>query len=145
MLPDMNAAPPPAPSGEPSELSEPSPLVAEALRDPGVLTDRFLDEWTAALPPEYAEALAGWRASDELDDALREYFERANEGELSREQRRGYEELSHMANLVNLLRLGAADRAGVPPADPVVTPATAGDRRAARAGSHAAPRTTPAA
>ena len=103
-----------------------------ALAEPRRLTDRFLDEWLTALPADAAAALARWRVSDELEADLNEYFARANEGDLSREQRASYEELLQMRDLVAILRDGAADRA----AGRAASPATAAPRPAT-----AAPRT----
>ena len=111
---------------------EPSPFVAAALADPGLLVDRFLDEWCEALPPHVAAAIGRWHPSEELGDAMREYFERAGEGELSREQKAADRELTHMADLANLLRSSAARHAGVEPAPAVPTAA-----RAARTASDA--------
>ena len=99
--------------------------------DPGLLVDRFLDEWCAALPPHVAAAIGQWRPSEDLEDAMREYFERANEGELSREQKAADRELSHTADLVNLIRSAAASRAGVEPA-PAVPAAARSARTAAK-------------
>ena len=101
----------------------PSPFVAAALRDPGVMTDRFLEEWTAALPPDVAATLARWRPGDDLEEAMREFFERANEGELSREQKRGYEYLLGTMEMAALLRTAAARRAGADDPGPVLEPA----------------------
>ena len=49
----------------------------DALADPRQLTDRFLDEWLGALPKASLEALAGFRFSDELQDAMDAFAERA--------------------------------------------------------------------
>ena len=81
--------------------------------DPQVLIDRFLEEWIGALPPESAAALANWRAGDERQAELDAYAERAGQAELSREQRRGYDEFTTLTSLASLLRAGAAARAGL--------------------------------
>ena len=92
-----------------------------ALADPALLTDRFLNEWAAALPPEAAAALAGWRMSEELEDAFREFGERAGGGELSREQREAYREFGEtcdMASIVSAAARRAASGAATPAAPP---------------------------
>ena len=85
----------------------------DALADPRQLSRRFLEEWLDALPRESLEALAGFRFSDELQDAADEFAGRAGGGELSREQREAYEDYLRTADLASLLRMGAMRRAGL--------------------------------
>ena len=97
-----------------------------ALAEPRQLSERFLEEWLSALPPGSLEALAGFRFSDELQEAADEFAERAGEGELSREQREAYDDYLRMADLTSLLRMGAMRRAGLlNPGRSPATPATA--------------------
>ena len=104
-----------------------------ALADPHVLIDRFLEEWVDALPPESAVALANWRASAELQAELDAYAERAGQAELSREQRRGYDEFTTLTSLASLLRAGAAVRAGLLQPSPARSPGEPGAPVAAEA------------
>ena len=85
----------------------------DTLADPNLLTERFLEEWAAALPPDAAAALAGWRVSDELQAALDEYGGRAGEAELSREQGEGYDDYLRFMSVAGVMRLSAMRRAGL--------------------------------
>ena len=114
----------------------------DALADPALLTDRFLDEFAAALPPEAAAALADWRVSDELQAALTEYGARAGESELSREQAEGYDDYLRYMSVAGVLRAAAIERAGLlkPEVPPQLRrPVDGGDGRDVPVGAVVAP------
>jgi hypothetical protein len=64
----------------------------------------FFDDLAAALTPEAARVFADWRVSGATQDRIDELADKANEGELTPEERDEYECVVRAGNLVSILR-----------------------------------------
>jgi hypothetical protein len=71
------------------------------------LLDRLLDPIGQALSPEAARRLLALRADDEAQQRINELADRANEGQLSPEEREQYQSLIAAAGVIAVLQAKA--------------------------------------
>ena len=64
----------------------------------------FFDDLAVALTPEAARVFADWRVPRATQDRIDELADKANEGELTPEEREEYESVVQAGNLVSILR-----------------------------------------
>jgi hypothetical protein len=69
--------------------------------------DRLLAPVTDCFTPEVAERLVALRADPEIDARIEELAEKANEGQLSAEERAEYEDYIEAADLIGILQARA--------------------------------------
>jgi hypothetical protein len=74
---------------------------------PSDFLDRVLDPVGSALGPEAAQRLIALRANPEVQQRVDELAERANEGEITPEERSEYEALITAATIVGILQAKA--------------------------------------
>jgi hypothetical protein len=83
-----------------STVSQPSPL------------ERLLEPLAAGLTSEMAQYLAAFRADAEVQQRISELAEKANEGELTEQERCEYEEFVEAGTLIAILQSKARKRLG---------------------------------
>lgn len=69
--------------------------------------DRLLAPVTECFTPEVAERLVGLRADPEIEARIEELAAKANEGQLSREERAEYEDYIEAVDLIGILQARA--------------------------------------
>jgi hypothetical protein len=87
-----------------STISHPSPL------------ERLLEPLAAGLTSEMARYIAEFRADEEVQRRIEVLAEKANEGELTDEERQEYEEFVDAGTLIAILQSKARKRLGLPKA-----------------------------
>jgi hypothetical protein len=81
-----------------STVSQPSPL------------ERLLEPLAAGLTSEMAQYIAAFRADADVQQRIAELAEKANEGELTEQERREYEEFVEAGTLIAILQSKARKR-----------------------------------
>jgi hypothetical protein len=71
------------------------------------LVGAMLEPFTAALPLEVAQQLATLKAPAHIQTRLNQLAAKANEGELSPEERADYESLVRAGNILNIIKAKA--------------------------------------
>jgi hypothetical protein len=87
-----------------STISHPSPL------------ERLLEPLAAGLTSEMARYIAEFRADEAVQRRIEELAEKANEGELTDEERQEYEEFVDAGTLIAILQSKARKRLSLPKA-----------------------------
>lgn len=87
-----------------STISRPSPL------------ERLLEPLAAGLTSEMARYITEFRADEEVRRRIEELAEKANEGELTDEERQEYEEFVDAGTLIAILQSKARKRLDLPKA-----------------------------
>lgn len=87
-----------------STISQPSPL------------ERLLEPLAAGLTSEMARYIAEFRADEAVQRRIEELAEKANEGDLTNEERQEYEEFVDAGTLIAILQSKARKRLSLPKA-----------------------------
>jgi hypothetical protein len=83
-----------------SSITDPSPL------------DRLLEPLAAGFSAEMAQYIAAFRADSEVQERIHELAEKANDGRLTSDERREYEQFIEAGTLIAILQAKARKRLG---------------------------------